>query len=113
MAQGLAKLCSKTHQGRRQHLTLRLLYSEGVDSARLLLCLIARMRSLFIPKFVSSAANLILSIVMNGWMGHKLACLNACNRKRSIYSNRTVNLIDLLSALLEYIDLVLQNKVGP
>jgi len=97
-----AQLCSKTHQA-RWHLTLRLLYSEGVDSVRLLLCLIACIRSLFIPKFISSAANLIFSIVMNGYLG----CLNACNRKRSIYSNRTVSWIDLLTVLLEYIDLVL------
>ena len=57
-----------------QHLTIGLLYSEGADGARLLLCLTARMRSLLIPQFISSAANLMLGIEiesMNGCVGHK------------------------------------------
>ena len=57
----------------------------------------------FIPQFVSSAVNVILGIeiqYMNGY--DKLFELY-----RSIYSNRTVSGIDL-TALIEYIDLVLQ-----
>ena len=59
-----------------QHPTLRLLYSERLDGARLLaiLChLIAHMPSFFVPQFVSSAVNLILGIEiqnMNGCVGH-------------------------------------------
>ena len=50
---------------------------------------------------------------MAAWGTNKLAYMHACNRKRSIYSNRTVNYIDLPTALLEYIDLVQQNKANP
>ena len=72
-----------------QYPTLHLLYSKGVDSARqLLLCLIARTHSLFIPQFVSSAVNLILGVEIEKWM-----------------PARGTN--------IEYIDLVLQNKAGP
>ena len=42
-----------------QHLTLHLLYSEGLDGA---MRLIARIPSLFIPQFISSAVNLIVGI---------------------------------------------------
>jgi len=41
--------------------------------------LIARMPSLFVPQFVSSAVNLIPGVEkqnMNGFVGHKYACLN-------------------------------------
>ena len=60
----------------RQHPTLCLLNSEWLDGARLLkLCrLIARMPSLFVPQFVSSAVNLIPGIEIqnvNGFVGHK------------------------------------------
>ena len=51
---------------------------------------------------------------MNGCVGYKQAGLNQwMKQKRSIYSNRTVSWIDLPTALLEYIDLVLQNIAGP
>ena len=60
-----------------QHLTLRLLYSERLDGARLLAIImppnIARMLSLFVLRFVSSTVNLILGIEiqhMNGCVGH-------------------------------------------
>ena len=60
-----------------QHPTLRLLYSERLDGARLLAIImppnIVRMLSLFVPRFVSSAVNLILDIEiqnMNGCVGH-------------------------------------------
>ena len=45
-----------------KHLMLRLPYSKRAHSYRLLLllCLIAYIPSLFIPQFISSAANLIL-----------------------------------------------------
>ena len=58
-----------------QHLTLRLLYSERLDGAKLLLlCLIARIPSLFLPQFLSSVVNLTFGIeiqYMNGCMWHK------------------------------------------
>ena len=50
---------------------------------------------------------------MVAWGTNKLAYNNTCNRKRSIYSNRTVSCIDLPTALLEDIDLVQQNKASP
>ena len=60
-----------------QHPTLRLLYSERLNGARLLaiLCrLIAHMLSFFVPQFISSAVNLIPGIEIqnvNGFVGHK------------------------------------------
>ena len=71
------KMYGQTVQGLAdyaQKLTLCLLYSKGVGNARLLLCLISCLSSLFIPQLVSSATNLTLGIEvikMNGCMGHK------------------------------------------
>ena len=56
-----------------QHPTLCLLYSKGLDGARL--CLTARIPSLFIPQFIFFVVNLILDIEiqsMDGCVGYKI-----------------------------------------
>ena len=95
-----------------QHPTLRLLYSKRLDGARLLSIIMLPNCSLALivraSDHISSAVKLILAIEiqnMNGCVGHN-------KQHRSIYSNRTVSWIDLPTALIEYIDLVLQNKAG-
>jgi len=65
MVQGLADYAQKfTYSIMQtwQHLTICLLYSKEAGGARLLLCLIARLHSLLIPQFASSATNLTLGM---------------------------------------------------
>ena len=60
------------------------------------------------PQFSCSANN--FQFMDNKWLKHKPTCQNAyISQKRSIYSNRLVSyvivLLELLTVLLEYIDL--------
>jgi len=64
-----------------------------------------------VPQFVSSAVNVILGIEiqnMNGCVGHKQACLNSIDR----YTLIEQSVGYLPTTLIEYINLVLQNKAG-
>ena len=78
-----------------------------MGGARLLFCLIARLCSLFIPQFVSSATNLTLGIKiekkMNSWGTNKLA-----HNRKDQYT--LIEKSDLLTALSEYTDFALLNN---